>query len=742
MDEGPLPLLSANSHEAQAVAERGSSRSKSASSVSRSYLVDRAYREYCELKDAGNSVDPDVYCARFPGIESSLARLLQAHRFLEEYPELTEDDIVWPSVGEPFLDYQLVAELGQGTFARVFLAEEAKIGNRLVAVKITCRGGADEADILGRVNHPNIVPVYSIQHDDMTELSAVCMPYLGSATLHDVLDGLNNQTDKPKSARLFLDAARELPHPVAASGHTPAPPRILERGTYLDAVRWVGMQLADALAHIHERGICHLDLKPSNVLLSPQGTPMLLDFNLSSSMRRDPQRQGGTLPYMSPEQLRLVLKRGPADAVQANSDLFSLGVILYQLATGEHPFGPIPLQGATEELAVQLLERQSAGFKPVRSLNPGIDPAFAQWIERCLAFEPTERAKSAAELASALRLQLKPIARTRRWIGRNPKKVIVSAVIFLAAMLTAAVAVASRPSASERHYADGKDAYLEGRYQDAVHRFNAAVDADPEMVKAYVGRGRAYLKLGREDKSKYSLAASDFEHAHRLDPRGEYQAACGYAANCLGFRDTAVDLYQKAIVAGFASPEVLNNMGYSIRNRKNSEKEATNYFTEAIKRNDQLQSAHFNRANLHSTKAANTAQRLDYVNRFPNITATKPEWDPKSLSVELADALNAGNHDFEEALRIGPLSGELLVNAASFFAVDCVNQHAWKKRAIDLLTLGVRRHDVDPVALASNPRLKALQDDERFQHLLRSPRPTRKMTMAESFVDPLQNFAP
>ncbi len=741
MDKGPLPLLSANSHEAQAVAERGGSRSKTTSSVSRSYLVDRAYREYCELKDAGDSVDPDVYCARFPGIESSLARLLQAHRFLEEYPELTEDEIVWPSVGESFLDYQLVADLGQGAFARVFLAEEAKIGNRLVAVKITCRGGADEADILGRVNHPNIVPVFSIQHDDVTELSAVCMPYLGSATLHDVLDRLNNQTDKPKSARHFLDAARELPHPVTASG-SPAPPRILQRGTYLDAVRWVGMQLADALAHIHERGICHLDLKPSNVLLSPQGTPMLLDFNLSSSMRRDPQRQGGTLPYMSPEQLQLLLKRGTADAVQANSDLFSLGVILYQLATGEHPFGPIPLQGATEELAAQLLDRQHAGFKPVRSLNQDIDPAFAQWIERCLAFDPAERAKSAAELASALRQQLKPIARTRRWIGRNPKKVLVGVAIFLAMILTAAAAVASRPSASERHYAAGKEAYLEGRYQDAVHRFNAAVDADSEMVKAYVGRGRAYLKLGREDKSKFSLAASDFEHAHEFDPRGEYQAAAGYAANCLGFHLLAVGVYKKAIDAGFDSPEVLNNMGYSLRTKKNSEKEAIDYLTEAIKRNNQLQAAYFNRANLHSTKAANTAQRLDYVNRNPNVTATKPEWNPKSLSVELADALNTGHHDFEEALRLGPLSGELLVNAACFFTVDCENQHAWKARAIDLLTFGVRQHDVDPGALASNPRLKALQDDERFQQLLRSPRPTRKMTMAESFVDPLKNFAP
>ncbi len=103
-------------------------------------------------------------------------------------------------------------------------------------------------------------------------------------------------------------------------------------------------RLADGLGHAHERGILHRDLKPANILLADDGQPMLLDFNLSEDLKlrsRAPAAFiGGTLPYMAPEQLQ-AFQHGTCGG-DARSDIFSLGVILYELLTGEHPF-PLPV---------------------------------------------------------------------------------------------------------------------------------------------------------------------------------------------------------------------------------------------------------------------------------------------------------------------------------------------------------------------------------------------------------------
>src|SRR5207248_1178945 len=115
---------------------------------------------------------------------------------------------------------------------------------------------------------------------------------------------------------------------------------MLEGLTYVEAVLWIGARLADGLAHAHERGIIHRDLKPANMLLTDDGQPMLLDFNLSTNaaVRANPSaaRIGGTLPYMSPEQLEAFQDgKTPMDG---RSDLYSLGLIVFQLLTGTHPF--------------------------------------------------------------------------------------------------------------------------------------------------------------------------------------------------------------------------------------------------------------------------------------------------------------------------------------------------------------------------------------------------------------------
>ena len=355
-----------------------------AAGAHRSSLLHRAYSEYCRQAEAGAAPDPSQFCACYPAIQNSLARLLSVHQRVHEDDHfLDAPEVSWPRAGDTFLGFELERELGRGAFSRVFLAHEPALGSRRVVVKLS-PGGAAEALTLGRLGHANIVPVYSVVVDERSGIAAVCMPYLGAATVSDLLDRVLAGTALPRDAVVILDAAAKGQPLVEAA---PGAAAVLRRAGYAAGIRHLAGQLLDALAFMHTEGVCHRDLKPSNILLTDAGVPMLLDFNLSWDARRADGRFGGTPGYMSPEQLRLMGERhGTPAGLDSRSDLFSLGVILYELLTGEHPFGPLLPGTPQADLQRMLAARHTAGARPVRALNPAVDRALAARVDRCLAF--------------------------------------------------------------------------------------------------------------------------------------------------------------------------------------------------------------------------------------------------------------------------------------------------------------------------------------------------------------------
>jgi tetratricopeptide (TPR) repeat protein len=298
------------------------------------------------------------------------------------------------------------------------------------------------------------------------------MPYFGSTTLADLIQVLRQRPSLPASGKGLVETLescksltwenRSAPPPVVplvpvsgeAAGEpasqkakAPLPLQKLGTYTYVEAVLWIGARLADGLEHAHERGILHRDLKPANILLTDDGQPMLLDFNLSADLKLQSSvsvaRTGGTLPYMAPEQLEAL--RGGDRPVDARSDVYSLGVCLHELLTGQHAF-PLRRGPVQDVIGPMIADRQQAP-PSIRKANPAVPPAVASLLQRCLAPEPSQRYQSARELQEDLERQLEHrplryapnpslVERARKWIRRHPRGVptgfaLVAAILLL-----------------------------------------------------------------------------------------------------------------------------------------------------------------------------------------------------------------------------------------------------------------------------------------------------------------------
>jgi serine/threonine protein kinase/Tfp pilus assembly protein PilF len=528
----------------------------------RSMVLDLIYDEYCRLAEAGAAPDPDTFCDRYPTFGSALRKVLAIDGFLEDNLHLLDDEapVPWPAEGETFLGYRLLRELGRGAFARVFLAAQPELGDRLVAVKISPLD-SQEAHTLGRIDHPNVVKVHAVDKDPTTGLTAVCMPYLGSATLGTVLAKAfpPESTARPKGARVILDVARAAAGPP--DGEAPVPPRLLETGTYPEAVALLGAQIAEALSFLHARGVIHRDLKPSNVLLCRDGRPMLLDFNLSADARAGRERLGGTLAYMAPEQVQTAFGDGSASAppIDGRSDLFSLGVILYELLSGRQPFSAVVRGRPAPADCAALLAQQLAGAPPLRPLRPGASSALVRVIERCLAFDRSARPRDAAEVAAALRRDLRPWRRLLRQLARHPKKVAAAACVALALAGAAGGHLAARPPHAQRMLEEARLAVASGNHEAALRALDGALAHDPQLAEAHFLRGRVYQR-----QNSFKLARTSYEEALRLAPGdGRVDAALAYCLAKDVHHDDAVQSNQAAVANGFATGEVYNNLAYS-----------------------------------------------------------------------------------------------------------------------------------------------------------------------------------
>ena len=274
--------------------------------------------------------------------------------------------------GQTILHYKVTGKIGEGGMGEVYKADDLKLG-RTVALKVLPAGSSvdqkakarllQEARAASALNHPNIVTIYSIE--EAAGFDFIVMEFVQGETLKSVIERGN-----------------------------------LEPSELID----LGVQLAEALAAAHKAGFIHRDIKPSNILVTPQGQAKILDFGLAKPVQiADEQLSSentmsrltksgmivGTIAYMSPEQTR-------GETLDSRTDIFSLGCVLYEAATGKVPFSGPSLLSVLHEIATASPPTPSTIRKNIPS---GLDIIITRTLEKARE----ARYSSASELASALR---------------------------------------------------------------------------------------------------------------------------------------------------------------------------------------------------------------------------------------------------------------------------------------------------------------------------------------------------
>ncbi len=378
---------------------------------------DLIYEEFHIRSQTDEPPNVDEYFGRFPAHAEQLQRLLDMQTSKTSSTIIAGRRGPEIDVGQQLDDFDLLTRLGKGAFASVYLARQRSM-QRLVALKISTDRG-DEPQTLAQLDHPNIVRVYDQRLLPERRLRLLYMQVVAGGTLHGVADLVRITPTALRRGKMLVDCVDSA---LEDRGESPpnesALRRRLSRANWPEVVCWLGARLGAALDYAHQRGVLHRDVKPANVLLTAEGSPKLADFNVSFSSKLDGATPaayfGGSLAYMSPEQLEAA---NPAHArdpkeLDGRSDVFSLGVMLWELLTGERPFGDEHFTGSWNATLDGLIARRRQGLpaEALAKLPHDVPAGMKEVLLSCLRPQASDRPASAGEVARQLDLCLQPRA--------------------------------------------------------------------------------------------------------------------------------------------------------------------------------------------------------------------------------------------------------------------------------------------------------------------------------------------
>lgn len=475
-----------------------------------------------EAQERGEDLAAETLCADFPELTEIVAKRIAALRRMgwmtRPQNSTNQPD---PKVGTTLAGRYRIDELiGEGGHGKVYRGFDPEL-QRPVAIKLPNDRRLNTSDLLeearkvARLRHPGIVTVYDVgQHEGE--------PFIVS----DLVSGTT-----------LCEAGPFTPQEAA----------------YLIA------EIAESLHAAHEQGFVHRDIKPANILIDQQGRPLLTDFGIATASGEAQAQIAGTLPYMAPEQLGDAPAKG-----DARTDIWSLGVVLYELLTGKLPFDdPSPAK-----LSEQIRNHVPL---PPRGINANIPPALEAVVLKCLAKAPEERYETAIQLAHELRTVGRS-RRTLRWV--------MLAVVFLAFVTLVGMAVrqhwSSAPTATTISTAHLEGMNFDGRtriitpltsFAPCTLEAWVAFTGDPSTQYVVGSDAPNFFGIGfgiEENHPNVETIRGGFRLNDRILPAGEWThlaVVYGSSETRLYINGTLASVGPPTEVPKQATPFVIGNVG-------------------------------------------------------------------------------------------------------------------------------------------------------------------------------------
>jgi serine/threonine protein kinase/WD40 repeat protein len=490
---------------------------------------------------AGERIDLDACVRDHPECAERLRRLLPAVRILADLGRSAGGSLAGASAAEStpgplpgvLGDFQILREVGRGGMGVVYEAEQLSLRRR-VALKVLPFAAVldprhlqrfqNEAHSAACLHHANIVPVYAVGSDRGVHYYA--MQFIDGQTLAALIQELRQQAGKEDGGSRIEDRgsriAESRSQKAGDSGtiQNRAPENVTKQDRPLSSILYppssffrtvarLAIQGAEALEHAHQAGVVHRDVKPANLLLDARGNLWVTDFGLAHCKAdAGVTRSGdlvGTLRYMSPEQAL-----GQRRAVDHRTDIYSLGVTLYETLTLEPSFAGDDRQ--------ELLRRiVSEDPPPLRRLNPAVPVDLETIIAKAMAKNPDERYGTAQALADDLPrfLEDRPIRarppplwqKGKTWVRRNAP-LVSSLALFVALSLVASLLGAVVYASTQRQLADEKE--MARRSSDAkLHR--ALLDQSSALRLAHEPGYRAKVWQNLRDAIRLDIPGKDLD---------------------------------------------------------------------------------------------------------------------------------------------------------------------------------------------------------------------------------------
>jgi serine/threonine protein kinase len=482
-----------------------------------------ALEEYYQLLRSGRRPSRADFLARHEEIAEELAGRLDGIEFVQGaagqfcYLGSDRDGDAEPRPSARLGEYRIIREIGRGGMGVVFEAEQLPLGRRVALKVLPSTASLDprqlqrfqvEAQAAALLHHEHIVPVYGVGCDRGVHYYA--MQFIDGRSLADVIRDLRRaakQDGRAEAETKLLQSDRanvpDLPSAPRTSGSSPSNREYCRAGARL------GLQAALALEHAHDVGVIHRDIKPSNLLVDGRDHVWVADFGLARLPQgeHDLTRTGdlvGTVRYMSPEQIR-----GERDEVDARTDIYGLGVTLYELLTTHPAFDGRDRQ----ELLRRILHDEPT---TPRRINPSIPRDLETIVLKAMEKEPSARYGSARALAEDFQrfLEDQPVRARRpslvdrsvKWSRRHRAIVVAATTALLVTLATTTAVLWLAKRQTDATLAKLQDSRIE--HEKSIRNSLSTLD---QVARAVVGRSGADSRPGEAASRVLPLAVQYFD---------------------------------------------------------------------------------------------------------------------------------------------------------------------------------------------------------------------------------------